>query len=214
MPTSRTQAGAGLKGYVLDLRNNSGGLLDQVIATADQLLDGGDIVSTRGRKPENTKKFSAKPGDLTNGKRLIVLINGGTAAGTEIMAGALQDNKRATVLGTRTFGNGSLQTIFPLGGNDGAVRLTTALYYTPAGRPIQAKGIEPNIQVLQDVPGDVKTPTETKGEIGLAGHLKSPGAEQGGSQSYVPPDPTNDKALNLALDLLRGAKTNPAFPPK
>jgi carboxyl-terminal processing protease len=210
----KKQAGAGLKGFVLDLRNNAGGLFDQVISAADQLLDSGDIVSTRGRKPENTKKYSAKPGDATSGKPLIVLINGATAAGAEIMVGALQDNKRATVLGTRSFGTGALQTIFPLGGNDGAVRLTTAVYYTPSGHPIQAKGIEPNIEVLQNVPADVKTPTETKGEVGLSGHLKGQGTEQGGSQSYVPPDPKDDKALNLAFALMRRTETNRAFPPK
>ncbi len=208
------QGGRGLKGYIVDLRNTPGGLLDQVISVSDQFLNSGDIVTTRGRKPADTTRFSAKPGDATNRKPVIVLVNGGTASGAEIMAGALQDNKRATLVGTRTFGKGSTQTIIPLGGDSGAIRLTTAMYFTPSGRSIQAKGIDPNIEVRQDVPADVKVPTDTQGEAALFGHLKAQGAEQTGSQSYVPPDPKNDAALNLALDLMRGIKSNPAFPPK
>jgi carboxyl-terminal processing protease len=202
-----------LKGYILDLRNNPGGLLDQAISVADTFLDKGEIVSTRGRNPEETQRFSARAGDLTNGKPLIVLINGGSASASEIVAGALQDHKRATILGSRSFGKASVQTIIPLGPGNGALRLTTARYYTPSGTSIQARGITPNIKVLQDVPQDVKGQTDTKGEASLRGHLKAEGKEESGSQSYVPTDEKNDKALHEAIDLLRGTKTNSAFPP-
>jgi carboxyl-terminal processing protease len=203
-----------LKGYVLDLRNNPGGLLDQAISVSDAFLERGEIVSTRGRNAEETQRYSARPGDQTNAKPIIVLVNGGSASASEIVAGALQDHKRATVLGTRSFGKGSVQTIIPLGNNNGALRLTTARYYTPSGKSIQAKGIVPDIEVLQDVPDDLKTRADTKGEASLRGHLKTQeGEEQTGSQSYIPPDVKNDKALNMALELIRGTKSNPAFPP-
>src|SRR5690349_20428565 len=203
-----------LKGYVLDLRNNPGGLLDQAISVSDAFLERGEIVSTRGRNAEETQRYSARPGDLTNGKPIIVLINGGSASASEIVAGALQDHKRATILGTRSFGKGSVQTIIPLGNNNGALRLTTARYYTPSGKSIQAKGIVPEIEVLQDVPEDLKARSDTKGEASLRGHLKGDaGKEQTGSQSYIPPDAKNDKALHMALDLLRGTQVNSAFPP-
>ena len=203
-----------LRGYVIDLRNNPGGLLDQAISVSDTFLDRGEIVSTRGRDPEETQRFNARPGDLTKGKPVIVLINGGSASASEIVAGALQDHKRATLVGTRTFGKGSVQTIIPLGSGNGALRLTTARYYTPAGRSIQAKGIVPDIETLQEVPDEVKArSSEMRGESSLRGHLKADGEEQGGSQSYVPPEAKDDKALNMAIDLLRGTQTNPAFPP-
>jgi carboxyl-terminal processing protease len=203
-----------LRGYVIDLRNNPGGLLDQAISVSDAFLDRGEIVSTRGRDPEETQRFNARPGDLTMGKPMIVLINGGSASASEIVAGALQDQKRATVVGTRSFGKGSVQTIIPLGAANGALRLTTARYYTPAGRSIQAKGIVPDIESLQDIPEEVKAGSaEMRGESSLRGHLKSDGEEQSGSQSYVPPEAKDDKALNLALDLMRGAQASPAFPP-
>jgi carboxyl-terminal processing protease len=205
-----------LKGYILDLRNNPGGLLDQAISVSDAFLQKGEIVSTRGRNAEETQRFNARSGDLTNGKPVIVLINGGSASASEIVAGALQDHKRVTVLGTRSFGKGSVQTIIPLGSGNGALRLTTARYYTPSGRSIQAKGITPDIEVLQDLPDDIKakTDTSTKGEASLRGHLKGDaGSEQTGSQSYIPPDAKNDKALQMANDLLRGTQVNSAFPP-
>jgi carboxyl-terminal processing protease len=205
-----------LKGYILDLRNNPGGLLDQAISVSSAFIQRGEIVSTRGRNPEETQRFTAHGGDLTKGKPLIVLINGGSASASEIVAGALQDFKRATILGTRSFGKGSVQTIMPLGSGNGALRLTTARYFTPSGRSIQAKGITPDIEVLQDLPDDIKakTDTSTKGEASLRGHLQGDvGKEQTGSQSYIPPDAKDDKALAMAVDLLRGTKVNPAFPP-
>ena len=205
-----------LKGYILDLRNNPGGLLDQAISVSSAFVRRGEIVSTRGRNPEETQRFTAHGGDLTKGKPLIVLINGGSASASEIVAGALQDQKRATILGTRSFGKGSVQTIIPLGSDNGALRLTTARYFTPSGRSIQAKGIVPDIEVLQDLPDDIKakTDTSTMGEASLRGHLQGDaGKEQTGSQSYIPPDPKNDKALIMAEELLRGTRTNPAFPP-
>jgi carboxyl-terminal processing protease len=212
---ANTQLGDKLRGYVIDLRNNPGGLLDQAISVSDAFLERGEIVSTRGRDPEETQRFNARPGDLTKGKPVIVLINGGSASASEIVAGALQDHRRATLVGTRSFGKGSVQTIIPLGSGNGALRLTTARYFTPSGRSIQAKGITPDIEVLQEVPEEVqaRATTETRGESSLRGHLKAEGDEQGGSQSYVPPEAKDDKALNMAFDLIRGAKTNPAFPP-
>ncbi|MFD1704538.1 S41 family peptidase [Methylopila henanensis] len=200
------------RGYVLDLRNNPGGLLDQAIAVSDAFLERGEIVSTRGRNPDESQRFNARPGDLAKGKPIIVLVNGGSASASEIVAGALQDHRRATVLGTRSFGKGSVQTIIPLGGN-GAIRLTTARYYTPSGKSIQAKGIVPDIESVQEIPEDVKGKDETKGEAGLKGHLKNGDDEASGSSAYVPTDKKDDKQLNYALDLLRGIQSNANFPP-
>ncbi|NLS05832.1 S41 family peptidase [Rhizobium sp. P32RR-XVIII] len=203
-----------LKGYVLDLRLNPGGLLDQAIKVSDALLERGEVVSTRGRNPDETRRFNAGPGDLTDGKPVIVLVNGGSASASEIVAGALQDLRRATVLGTRSFGKGSVQTIIPLGEN-GALRLTTALYYTPSGRSIQGTGITPDIKVEEPLPDDLKGKMVTEGESSLRGHIKgqSETDEGSGSVAYVPPDPKDDIQLNYALDLLRGVKTDPSFPP-
>ena len=203
-----------LKGYVLDLRLNPGGLLDQAIQVSDALLQRGEVVSTRGRNPDETRRFNAGPGDLTDGKPVIVLINGGSASASEIVAGALQDLRRATVLGTRSFGKGSVQTIIPLGEN-GALRLTTALYYTPSGRSIQGTGITPDIKVEEPLPDDLKGKMTTEGESSLRGHIKgqSETDEGSGSVAYIPPDPKDDVQLNYALDLLRGKKTDPSFPP-
>jgi carboxyl-terminal processing protease len=207
------QSGDKLKGFVIDLRNNPGGLLDQAISVSDAFLEKGEIVSTRGRNAEETQRFNARAGDLTKAKPVIVLVNGGSASASEIVAGALQDHKRATIIGTRSFGKGSVQTIIPLGSGNGALRLTTARYFTPSGRSIQAKGIVPEIEVLQDVPDELKSRTDTRGEASLRGHLKAEGDEQTGSQSYVPPDPKNDKALIMASELIRGIQKNAAFPP-
>src|SRR5712672_2867178 len=201
------QSGDKLKGFIIDLRNNPGGLLDQAISVSDAFLQKGEIVSTRGRNAEETQRFNARPGDLTKNKPLIVLINGGSASASEIVAGALQDHKRATVIGTRSFGKGSVQTTIPLGSGNGALRLTTARYFTPSGKSIQAKGITPDIEVLQDVPEELKARTDTKGESSLRGHLKADGDEQTGAQSYFPVDkPQDDKALKAGIDFLHGIK--------
>jgi carboxyl-terminal processing protease len=210
----QAQDGDKLKGFVVDLRNNPGGLLDQAIGVSDAFLEKGEIVSTRGRNADETQRYNAKPGDLTKGKPVIVLINGGSASASEIVAGALQDHKRATLIGTRSFGKGSVQTIIPLGSGNGALRLTTARYFTPSGKSIQAKGITPDIEVLQDVPDELKARADPKsGEASLRGHLKAEGEEETGSQAYVPPDAKDDKALHAAIDLIRGVEKNAAYPP-
>jgi carboxyl-terminal processing protease len=208
-----TRSGDKLKGFVVDLRNNPGGLLDQAIAVSDAFLEKGKIVSTRGRNAGETQRFNARPGDLTKGRPIIVLINGGSASAAEIVAGALQDNRRATIIGTRSFGKGSVQMIIPVGSGDGALQLTTARYFTPSGRSIQAQGIGPDIEVLQEVPEEIKSLADTTGEASLRGHLKAEGDEQTGSQSYIPSDPKDDKALHTALDLIRGVQKSSAYPP-
>jgi carboxyl-terminal processing protease len=202
-----------LAGYVVDLRNNPGGLLDQAVSVTGTFMARGEVVSTRGRTPEETQRFAARTGDLTKGKPLVVLINGGSASASEIVAGALHDHKRATLIGTRSFGKGSVQTIIPLGAGKGALALTTARYFTPSGRSIQAKGITPDIEILQDVPDELKARSETKGEASMRGHLSAEGAEQTGSQSYVPPAEKDDKALGAAYNLLRGITVNADVPP-
>jgi carboxyl-terminal processing protease len=193
-----------LAGYIVDLRNNPGGLLDQAVSVVSTFLPRGEVVSTRGRTPEETQRYTAKGGDMTKGKPVVVLINGGSASASEIVAGALHDHKRATLIGTRSFGKGSVQTIIPLGTGNGALALTTARYFTPSGHSIQALGVSPDIEVLQDVPDDLKGRVDTKGEASMRGHLSAEGAEQTGSQAYVPPDEKNDKALAAAYDVLRG----------
>ncbi|SHL97670.1 carboxyl-terminal processing protease [Bradyrhizobium lablabi] len=197
-----------LAGYVVDLRNNPGGLLDQAVSVSSAFMARGEVVSTRGRTPEETQRFTARGGDLTKGKPLVVLINGGSASASEIVAGALHDHKRATLIGTRSFGKGSVQTIIPLGTGNGALALTTARYFTPSGHSIQALGVKPDIEVLQEVPDELKGRPELKGEASMRGHLSAEGAEQTGSQSYVPPDEKNDKALSAAYNLLRGVTVN------
>jgi carboxyl-terminal processing protease len=203
---------AKLAGYVIDLRNNPGGLLDQAISVSGSFMARGEIVSTRGRTAEETQRFTARTGDLIKGKPLVVLINGGSASASEIVAGALHDHKRATLIGTRSFGKGSVQTVIPLGAGNGALALTTARYFTPSGRSIQAKGITPDIEVLQDVPDELKAGSETTGEASMQGHLAAEGAEQTGSQSYVPPAEKDDKALAAAFNLLRGVTVNADAP--
>jgi carboxyl-terminal processing protease len=208
----KKKLGTNLKGYIIDLRNNPGGLLDQAISVSDSFLDQGAIVLTRGRNLEETQRSNARQGDITDGEKVVVLINGGSASASEIVAGALQDHHRATVIGTRSFGKGSVQTIIPLGSN-GALRLTTARYFTPSGRSIQAKGIDPEIVVEAERPDEVKKKEEiqgTRGESNLRGHLKGEledEKEQSGSSSYVPKDKEKDTQLQYALDILRGIKS-------
>ncbi len=220
------EIGDKLKGYILDLRNNPGGLLDQAISVSDAFLEQGAIVLTRGRNRRETQRSNARPGDITNGKKIAVLINGGSASASEIVAGALQDLHRGTIIGTRSFGKGSVQTIIPLDGN-GAIRLTTARYYTPSGRSIQAKGIDPDIVVEQVLPEDLKkSARKFRGEADLRGHLKSEtsgkdgdkkangdpkGAdkkESSGSSAYIPKDREKDTQLQFAIDFIRGLKTD------
>lgn len=212
----RQEIGDDLKGFVLDLRNNPGGLLDQAIAVSDAFLDRGEIVSTRGRNPNDTQRHNARSGDVTGAIPVVVLINGGSASASEIVAGALQDHKRATVVGTRSFGKGSVQTIIPLGGTGGAMRLTTARYYTPSGRSIQAKGIDPDRIVEQQVPDDEERTSERMGEASLRGHLQGegetssdddePAVEESGSSSFIPEDAAEDTQLQFALDFLRSTE--------
>jgi carboxyl-terminal processing protease len=228
-----------LKGYVLDLRGNPGGLLDQAVLVSDAFLERGEIVSTRGRQANEVQRFSARSGDLAGGEPVIVLLNGGSASASEIVAGALQDHRRATLVGTRSFGKGSVQTIIPIG-RAGAIRLTTARYYTPSGRSIQARGIDPDIEILPDLPEDMQAFT-TLSEAELRGHLRGdnepdaeaepdeptvgdaeeaageePATEEetlaGALASYVPDDPKVDSQLNYAFDLLRGVQVNARFP--
>ncbi len=210
--------GAKLKGYILDLRNNPGGLLNQSVQVVNAFVDHGEIVSTRGRSADQEQHYTARSGsDISQGKPLVVLINGGSASASEIVSGALQDLKRATLIGTRSFGKGSVQTVLPLGDN-GAVKLTTARYYTPSGRSIQAKGISPDIKVLEDIPDDLKGKVDTKGEAALPAHLKNGDDEKGGSDAYVPPEASKDKQLIAAVDLLHNVKradvATPADPAK
>jgi len=206
----KKQMGPGLKGYVLDLRNNPGGLLDQAIQVSDDFLKAGEIVSTRGRHPEDTVRNDAKPGDVTDGKPIVVLINGGSASASEIVAGALQDHKRATIIGMTSFGKGSVQTVIPLGEGRGALRLTTARYYTPSGHSIQAQGIIPDIQVAQGDEANVpKLARPSEGD--LRGHLSgepipakrinAPVIKPAQGKKY------DDFQLAYALDLLRGKMT-------
>ena len=203
--------GPRLKGYVIDLRNDPGGLLEQAVMTSACFLDYGRIVAIKARDPEKEQHYDAQLSDLTKRASLVVLINGGSASASEIVAGALQDNHRATVVGTRSFGKGSVQTIIPLA-NQGALRLTTGRYYTPSGRSIQAEGIEPDVLVMEENPSESKDKAEVKdvlSEASLHGHLKNEDEaangkqEELGSSSYVNPDKAKDTQLLYALDLLR-----------
>ena len=214
------QAGGGkLKGLVLDLRNNPGGVLSGAVEVADAFLDSGLIVYTEGRESGSRQNFQASAGDLIDGVPLVVLVNGGSASASEIVAGALQDQRRAVIMGTRTFGKGSVQTIMPLA--DGtAVKLTTARYYTPSGRSIQAQGIEPDIRVDAVRVTGVEA-ADTVKEADLAGHLNNPGqrdesgeaepapapaqnAPAGAAKAAEPPLAQSDYALAEALNLLKG----------
>ena len=226
----REELGPKFKGLILDLRNNPGGLLDQAVSVSDAFLDQGEIVSTRGRRNDDSQRYNAKKGDIVDGKPVIVMINGGSASASEIVAGALQDHRRAIVLGTKSFGKGSVQTIIPLQGH-GAIRLTTARYYTPAGRSIQAKGIEPDIEVEQakveldkssaalqrqrseaDLRGHLRGPDENKEKTPVmppAPAAPAPAPSDRGVQNApppVPPQPGSEQDFQLAyaLDLMRG----------
>jgi carboxyl-terminal processing protease len=227
MKALKQQSGNHLQGIVLDLRNNPGGLLDQAIAVSNDFLDKGEIVSTRGRHAEDAARYNAKAGgDLTGGLPMVVLINGGSASASEIVAGALQDQHRAVLLGTRSFGKGSVQTIIQLPGH-GAMRLTTARYYTPSGRSIQAKGIEPDI-VVEPAKIERLAVAEGRHEADLRGALKNtdavamspqgsndnkpnvpPGTEPAEHKESTAVDPNvlgtaEDYQLARALDMLRG----------
>ena len=206
------------KGIILDLRNNPGGLVDQSVYVTDAFLKQGAVVLTRGRIPEESARYDAQPDALDAqiaDVPLVVLINGGSASASEIVAGALQDHKRATLVGTRSFGKGSVQSIISLGA-DGAMRLTTARYYTPNNRSIQALGITPDIEIKQVVPEEFQGRDEIIGEAGLTGHISSGNEEEAsvGSSVYVPIEKADDTQLQYAIRLINGEETNPAFPPK
>ena len=205
----RDELGSKLTGLVLDLRNNPGGLLDQAIAVSDAFLDKGEIVSTRGRDTEEGQRFNARPGDLAEGLPVVVLINSGSASASEIVAGALQDHRRAIIMGDPSFGKGSVQTIIPLPGH-GAMRLTTSRYYTPSGTSIQAKGIEPDIQVSQARIEEVDGPRRRNREADLRGALDNTDGEldgeaagEAGAEAEEEPQ---DYQLTRALDLLQGLR--------
>ncbi len=201
----KQQAGGKLLGVILDLRNDPGGLLDQAVAVADAFLEKGEIVSTRGRRSEDAQRYNARPGDIAAGLPVAVLINGGSASASEIVAGALQDHHRAILLGTRSFGKGSVQTIIPLPSH-GAMRLTTARYYTPSGRSIQAKGIDPDIVV--EAAKIEKTPEKGEAKVATASDLKKDDSGDGSAeQSSVDPSIMGtpaDYQLTRAVDMLRG----------
>jgi carboxyl-terminal processing protease len=204
------QIGPGLKGYVLDLRNNPGGLVDQAVQVSDDFLDSGEIVSMRGRSPSDTQRYDAKKGDITGGKPVVVLINIGSASASEIVSGALQDHKRATIIGMTSFGKGSVQTIIPMGEGRGALRLTTQRYYTPSGHSIQAQGIVPDIKVAQGNEDDVPKLARPS-ESDLQGHLAAePMPEKRANAPVIyaaPGKKYDDFQLAYALDLLRGTMT-------
>jgi carboxyl-terminal processing protease len=206
----KKQIGPGIKGYVLDLRNNPGGLVDQAVQVSDDFLGSGEIVSMRGRKSEDTQRYDAKPGDITDGKPIVVLINIGSASASEIVSGALQDHKRATIIGMTSFGKGSVQTILPMGEGRGALRLTTARYYTPSGHSIQAQGITPDIKVAQGDEEDIPKLARPS-ESDLQGHLAGeplPAKRVDAPVIYAAPGKKyDDFQLAYALDLLRGEMT-------
>ncbi|MFZ3238262.1 MAG: S41 family peptidase [Stellaceae bacterium] len=203
MKNIKQLAGDKLRGIVLDLRNNPGGLLDQAVAVSDAFIDKGEIVSTRGRRADDAQRYDARSGDVAAGLPIAVLINGGSASASEIVAGALQDHHRAILLGTRSFGKGSVQTIIPLPGH-GAMRLTTARYYTPSGRSIQAKGIEPDIVVEA---AKIETPPEKKGAKVADATKTDDSDDDADMSSSVDPSimgTAADYQMARAVDMLRG----------
>jgi carboxyl-terminal processing protease len=196
----QAELGDEMLGVVLDLRNNPGGLLDQAVSVSDMFLDRGEIVSTRGREAENVQRFNARTGDVLDGLPMVVLINGGSASASEIVAGALQDHRRAIVMGTQSFGKGSVQTIMPVSGH-GAIRLTTARYYTPAGTSIQASGITPNIEVKQATL-EIDETASARREADLRGRLDND--TDNGTAAEREDLAASDYQLARAVDLLRG----------
>ena len=197
-----------VSGFVVDLRNNGGGALNTAVAITDGLIGQGEIVSIRGRVAEATQRYFAREGDLTRGVPIIVLTNGGSASASEIVAGALQDHRRATIVGTQSFGKGTVQTIFSLGPDLGAIRLTTARYYTPSGQSIHGVGVTPDIIVGQPLPQSILDQI-TEADI--------PVDEDGNPITdfdIIPSDAAEDAQLQFALRLLRGEETHPAFPPE
>jgi len=206
MKNLKQQADNKLIGVILDLRNNPGGLLDQAVAVSDAFLEKGEIVSTRGRRADDAQRYNARPGDIATGLPMAVLINGGSASASEIVAGALQDHHRAVVIGTKSFGKGSVQTIIPLAGH-GAMRLTTARYYTPSGRSIQARGIDPDIVVEA-----AKIAKDEKAAKAGDKAAKAPDKKDDKSDAAAEPgaiDPAimgtaDDYQLARAVDMIRG----------
>jgi carboxyl-terminal processing protease len=209
--TMRQQAGGNLRGLILDLRNNPGGLLDQAVQVADDFLDQGEIVSTRARRNEDAQRWNARAGDIAQGLPMVVLINAGSASASEIVAGALQDHRRAVVMGTKSFGKGSVQTVMPIPGN-GAIRLTTARYYTPSGRSIQATGIDPDIEVLAQRP-DPNAPQRDR-EADLRRSLRNDAEQRSAQQQPQPSPPPLTLPPGLAERVVRApAEGAPAFDP-
>ncbi|MGB1045871.1 MAG: S41 family peptidase [Candidatus Puniceispirillaceae bacterium] len=200
-----------VKGFVLDLRNNPGGLLNEAIAVTDAFLEAGEIVSTRGRDAENASRAYAKPGDIARGLPLVVLINSGSASASEIVAGALKDHQRAVLLGTRSFGKGSVQSVIPVSGT-GAMRLTTARYYTPSGVSIQATGITPNIEValarIEKLEGGITREENLKGALDSPGSAESGDSDKADDKADADAAPADqseiDYQLARALDLIQG----------
>lgn len=210
MQTLRSQAGGNLKGIVLDLRNNPGGLLDQAVQVSDDFLDQGEIVSTRARRAEDSQRWNARSGDIAQGLPVVVLINGGSASASEIVAGALQDHRRAILMGVKSFGKGSVQTVMPIPGN-GAIRLTTARYYTPSGRSIQATGIEPDIEVRATREEGTQVAARRDREANLRHALRN---DNGGQTQAATPLPPLDVPTALVERVQRDpAEGAPAFDP-
>ncbi len=201
-----------LSGFVLDLRNNPGGLLQAAVDVSDAFLDRGEIVSVRGRVDSETDRFLAQPGDLSEGKPIVVLINGGSASASEIVAGALQDHGRAVVVGTKSFGKGSVQSLVPLGGGKGGIRLTTALYYTPSGRSIQAQGIQPDVNIRNRVNAGDEEQDRFRSEADLLNAIENENSEATDAEEEenaatvlaVEEIRETDFQLAYALDVLHG----------
>ena len=196
----KEELGANMQGVVLDLRNNPGGLLDQAIAVSDAFLDRGEVVSTRTRNDRSVQRYNARKGDMIDGKPLVVLINGGSASASEIVAGALQDHQRGVVVGTQSFGKGSVQTVIPLGAN-GAMRLTTAYYFTPSGTSIQGDGILPDVVVEQLRLEDAEAVnTRRRSEASLRGSLENPNVDEEGTEAEQESGDDQDQTADDAGD--------------